>query len=90
MTNLSELQKKYEAAEAKAHKLQADRDEAVAKARDRFTDKLRTAVDEAAQAQRDFLDAQVLESLSDRPEAEREAFARRSGSSRPTSPNGSG
>lgn len=75
MSQLDELQQRYEAAEAKAHKLQADRDEALAKVRDRFNDRLRAAVDDAAQAQQELLDAQVLDSLADRPETERDAFA---------------
>lgn len=65
-----DLQKAFEDAEAKAHEIQADRDEALRKVRDRFDDKLRKAVDKAAEAQKAWLDAQVAESLKDRPDGE--------------------
>lgn len=65
-----DLQKSYEDAEAKAQKLQAERDEAIQKIRDRFDDKLRAARDEAAEAQKAMLDAEVRESLKDRPDGQ--------------------
>ena len=73
MSNLNELRKKWEDAEAKAHKLQAEKDEALAKLRERYADKLRGAVDEAAAAQKELLDAEVVESLRDRPDGEKVA-----------------
>lgn len=62
----TDLQKAYEDAEAQAQKIMADRDEALAKVRDRYDDRLRKATDKVAQAQKALLNQQVLESLKDR------------------------
>lgn len=70
MSTVESLEKAWRDAEAKAVKLQNEKDEAVSKVRDRFGDKLRSAVDEAASAQKAFLDAEVVESLRDRPDGE--------------------
>ena len=67
------LEKAWRDAEAKAIKLQREKDEALGKVRERFTDRLRGAVDEAAAAQKVWLDAQVAESLRVRLEAEKAA-----------------
>jgi len=65
-----DLKKAFEDAEAKAYKLQAEREEALQKVRDRFDDKLRDANAEAAEAQKAMLDAEVKESLKDRPDGQ--------------------
>ena len=68
--SVQDLQDKFEKAEAQAHKIQADRDEALEKLRDRFDDRLRKANADAAEAQKAWLDAQVREELRDRPDGE--------------------
>lgn len=73
MTNVDTLKKRYEDAEAKAQKLQAEKDDALAKVRDRYSDKLAAAVDAAAAAQREWLNAEVVGSLRDRPDGEQVA-----------------
>lgn len=65
-----DLKKAFEDAEAKGQKLQAERDEAIQKVRDRFDDKLKAANAEAAEAQKAMLDAEVRESLKDRPDGQ--------------------
>jgi hypothetical protein len=64
----SELKSKWERAESAALKIQADRDDAIAKVRARYNDKLAAAVDKAAQAQKDWRNEMVVESLLDRPD----------------------
>jgi hypothetical protein len=68
--DLDKLRKEYEDAEAKAQKLQADRDEAIAKVRDRYDGKLRAATDAAAAAQKEWRDAEAFVPLLDRPDGE--------------------
>lgn len=75
MSNVDSLEKAWRDAEARAVKLQGEKDEALAKVRERFGEKLRGAVDEAASAQKAFLDAQVAESLRDRPDGDEVARA---------------
>ena len=70
MSTVKDLRKRWQDAEAKAHALQAEKDEAVDKVRTRYADKLRKAVDDAAAAQKEYLDAEVVESLRDRPDGE--------------------
>lgn len=65
-----DYEKAYQEAEAKAQQIMAERDEAMAKVRDRFDDRLRKATDKAAEMQKRMLDAQVRESLKDRPDGE--------------------
>jgi len=65
-----DLQKAYEDAEQQAQKIMAERDDAMQKLRDRFDDRLRKANDKAADAQKAWLDAEVRESLKDRPDGE--------------------
>jgi vacuolar-type H+-ATPase subunit E/Vma4 len=70
MTDTKSLQKAFEDAEAHAQKIMADKDEALSKVRDRYADKLRDANNEAAEAQKAWLDAQVAQDLLDRPDGE--------------------
>lgn len=70
MSDVETLRKEWQDAEAKAIKLQNDRDEALDKVRTRFNEKLTAAVDEAAAAQKAFLDAQVVDSLRGRDDGE--------------------
>ncbi len=65
-----DLKKAYEDAEANAQKIMAERDEAMAKVRERFDDRLRKANADAADAQKRFMDAEVIQSLLDRPDGE--------------------
>ena len=64
--DIDKLREKYEAAEAKAHKIQADKDEALQNVRDRFGDKLRKANDDTAAAQKELADAEAAQALADR------------------------
>lgn len=73
MSKVTELKKRFTDAEAKAHKLQAEKDDALAKVRSRFGDRLRKATDDAAAAQKAWLDAEAAESLKDRPDGEQVA-----------------
>ena len=73
MSYTDDLRDKYEQAEAKAHKLQADRDEALAKVREKHDQPLRDAIDEAAAAQKAYLDAEAAQALVGRPDAEKVA-----------------
>lgn len=68
-----DLRKAWEQAEAKAHKLQAQKDAAMDKARevrDRLAPKMREANQAAADAQKAYLDAMAAEALLDRPDGE--------------------
>lgn len=64
------LRADYEQAEQKAQKIMADKDEALQKIRDRYTDKLRDANQAAADAQKTWMDAEAAEVLLDRPDGE--------------------
>lgn len=75
---MTDLEHAWLQAEAKAQKLQADKDAALTKVRDQYNTKVAKAVDEAAAAQKAYLDDQVIQSLLDRidpdapdPDAER-------------------
>lgn len=70
MTDISKLRSDYETAEAKAQKLMADRDEALAKVRDRFDERLQDANQEAADAQKAWMDAEAASALVGRDDAE--------------------
>ena len=71
--SVAQLKKRAESAEAKAQKLQADKDKAVDAARGKYAERLQAAVDEAAAAQKEWLDAEAAEQLRDRPNGERVA-----------------
>jgi hypothetical protein len=62
------LRDKWEKAEAKAVEVQASKDDAVAKVRERYADKQRKANDAAASAQKEYNDAVAAEALLDRPD----------------------
>jgi DNA-nicking Smr family endonuclease len=68
-----DLKTAWQDAEAKAHKLQADKDQALAKVRDRYADKQRKANDEAAAAQKAYLDAQATDELRSRDDQDEAA-----------------
>jgi DNA-nicking Smr family endonuclease len=70
MADLEKLRSDWEKAEEKAQKLMADKDEALAKVRDRYTDKLQDANDDAAAKQKLYLDAEAAQALVGRPDAE--------------------
>lgn len=70
MTDIDKLRSDYEAAEAKAQKLMADKDEALEKVRDRYGDRLRKANDDAAAAQKALADAEAAAALVGREDAE--------------------
>lgn len=70
MTDIKKLRADYEDAEAKAQKLMADKDEALAKVRDRFGGRLRKANDAAAEAQKALNDAEAAAALVGRDDAE--------------------
>jgi hypothetical protein len=67
------LKARFEKAEAAAHQLQADKDKAVRHARDKYAAKLQKANDQAAAAQKEWLDAEAVDALLDRPDGERVA-----------------
>lgn len=75
MSNAQTLKQRYEEAEAKALKLQAEKDDAIAKVRSRYADKLSAAADTAAAAQKEWLDAEAVELLRDRPDGDQVAEA---------------
>jgi hypothetical protein len=70
MADLDKLRSDHEQAEQKAQKLMADRDEALAKVRDRYDDKLRAANEEARDAQKAYCDAEAAQALVGRDDAE--------------------
>lgn len=73
MSNLDQLEQAWRDAEARAVKLQNDKDEALQKVRDRFADRQRAAVDEAAAAQKAWLDASAAQALADRDDLDEQA-----------------
>jgi hypothetical protein len=66
--DLDKLRADLEKAEQAAYKLQADKDDAVEKARSKYADKLRKANDDAAAAQKALADAEAANALMDRPD----------------------
>jgi hypothetical protein len=70
---MSNLKTAWKDAEDKALKLQADRDQAIAKVRERYDKRLRAANDEAAKAQKAFLDSEAAAALVGREDAEQVA-----------------
>jgi len=65
-----ELKAAYEAAEAEAHAIQAEKDAALDALRAEYGDRQRTANQAAADAQKAYNDAQALDALMDRPDGE--------------------
>lgn len=82
MSDLAKLRTEFEKAEQKAQKLQADKDQALEKVRDRFNDRLAAAVDDAAAKQKALNDAEAADALLDRPDGE--TLARTLGLTLPT------
>jgi hypothetical protein len=70
MTDIDKLRTEYEQAEAKAHALQADKDEAMQKVLDKYRDKMRAANAKAAEAQKAVCDAEAAAALVGREDAE--------------------
>jgi chromosome segregation ATPase len=70
MADLDKLRAEYEQAEAKAHALQSDKDDALQKITDKYRDKMRDANEKAAEAQRALCDAEAAAALVGRPDAE--------------------
>jgi hypothetical protein len=70
MADLKKLEQDWKDKEAAAIKIQADKDEAVQKARDKYAERLRKAVDEASKAQQEFADASAAEARVGRDDAE--------------------
>ncbi len=70
-----DAQAAYDAAIGKAYALQAEKDAALAKVKDKYGDKLRSANDAAAVAHKALLDAQAAGALLDRPDGEAVAEA---------------
>jgi Skp family chaperone for outer membrane proteins len=64
MADIDKLRSEYEQAEAKAHALQADKDEAMQKVLDKYRDKMRDANAKAAEAQKAFCDAEAAQRWS--------------------------
>jgi hypothetical protein len=70
MATVEELRARFEKAEAEAQKVMADKDDALAKVRDRYAEKLREATDHAAERQKEWLDAEAAAALVGRDDAE--------------------
>ena len=75
MSDTADLQAAYETAEQKAFKLQADRDDAIAKVREKYNQKIKDANDVTAVAQKAYLDALAADGLRDRPDGQAVAQA---------------
>jgi hypothetical protein len=70
---MSNLETAWKDAEDKALKLQADRDQAIAKVRERYDKRLREANAAAAKAQKAYLDSEAAAALVGRADAEQVA-----------------
>jgi hypothetical protein len=70
MADIEKLRADYERAEAKAHSLQAEKDEAAQKLIDKYRDRQRDANQKAAEAQKALCDAEAAAALVGRPDAE--------------------
>jgi hypothetical protein len=68
MSDLDKLEQTWRDLEAKAQRIMADKDEAIAKVRERYADKQRQANQDAADAQKAYLDADAAAALLDRPD----------------------
>jgi predicted DNA-binding protein (UPF0278 family) len=64
--SIEDLRTAWQTAEAKAQAIMAEKDEAIDKVRAKYTDKLRSATQDAADAQKAFLDADAVSALADR------------------------
>jgi hypothetical protein len=70
MADIDKLRAEYERAEAHAHSLQAQKDEAAQKLIDKYRDRQRDANQKAAEAQKALCDAEAAAALVGRPDAE--------------------
>jgi hypothetical protein len=70
MADIDKLRAEYERAEAHAHSLQAEKDEAAQKLIDKYRDRQRDANQKAAEAQKALCDAEAAAALVGRPDAE--------------------
>jgi hypothetical protein len=70
MSDLDKLEQTWRDLEAKAQKIMAEKDEAIAKVREQYTDQAAQANEDAADAQKAFLDADAAAALLDRPDGE--------------------
>jgi hypothetical protein len=68
MADLKTLRADAKAAEENAQKLQAEKDDAVRKVREKYGKRLAKAVDEAAAAQKKLADGEAADALLDRPD----------------------
>lgn len=68
MSDLKKLEKEWRGVEAEAIRLQNEKDAQIDKVRAKYAKRQRAAVDKAAKAQKAYLDAEVVESLLDRPD----------------------
>jgi hypothetical protein len=66
MTDIKKLRADFEQAEKKAQEIMAEKDEAIAKVRERYGDKLRAANDAAAEKQKAWVDAEATAALIER------------------------
>jgi cell fate (sporulation/competence/biofilm development) regulator YmcA (YheA/YmcA/DUF963 family) len=67
MADIEKLRAEYERVEAKAHALQAEKDEAAQKLIDKYRDRQRDANQKAAEAQKALCDAEAAAALVGRP-----------------------
>lgn len=70
-----DLEQKWRAAEARAQKLMADKDQAIQNVKAKYAEKLQAANDEAHHAQKEYLDAMAADALRDRPDGQAVAQA---------------
>jgi hypothetical protein len=80
MNDIERLRKDYERLERVAQDVMAEKDEAIAKVRERYGDKLRRATDEAAAKQKEWMDAEATAALIERypdPDERRAVMASR-------------
>jgi nucleosome binding factor SPN SPT16 subunit len=73
MADIDKLRADYERAEAHAHSLQAQKDEAAQKLIDKYRDRQRDANQKAAEAQKALCDAEAGEALRERHAAAMDA-----------------
>ena len=70
-----DLEADYKAAEAKAYKISADYEDAIAKVKARYLPRAKAAADEARAAQKLWMDAHAADGLRDRPDGQAVADA---------------
>jgi ElaB/YqjD/DUF883 family membrane-anchored ribosome-binding protein len=70
-----DLKQEWRDAEDEAINLQNEKDAAIDKVRAKYTKRQRAAVDKAAKAQKQYLDAEAADALRDRPDGQAVAAA---------------